>query len=240
MARLDVIHRDLTEAHSVPGQVTLFEGARLYQLAAQAKQGIVEVGSYMGRSTAFLGLGSRIGGGVPVHAVDHFDGSAEHHRSRSSGDHLDIKANFDANMARMGLNDLVVPVVANSTSRAALAACPDEVDLLFIDGSHDRKSVERDLDLWLPKLVQGGTLAMHDTFGSWTSGPRQAAKDNVLLSGRFRNPILTDSLLDVVQDGPRNSEDEVGILLMATKLKFLGPIAQIKPWIKQRLHELGI
>ena len=36
------------------------------------------------------------------------------------------------------------------------------IDFLFIDGAHDRASVEADMDGWLPKVKPGGIVAFHD------------------------------------------------------------------------------
>ena len=53
-------------------------------------------------------------------------------------------------------------------SRDAATDLPDEgIDLLHVDGNHDRRQVEEDLSLYLPKLRRGGIVVMDDL--SWPS-----------------------------------------------------------------------
>ena len=54
------------------------------------------------------------------------------------------------------------------TSEAAAGRIPDNsVDLVHIDGNHDRAAVELDVKLYLPKLRAGGFMALDDA--SWSS-----------------------------------------------------------------------
>jgi hypothetical protein len=64
----------------VAGFLHPVEGYALFQLAkAGPSTGkIVEIGSFMGRSTCWLAAGSKAAGRRPVVAVDHFRGSPEH------------------------------------------------------------------------------------------------------------------------------------------------------------------
>lgn len=234
------IHDALTMADTIPGQVTFAEGARLFELARRAKKGAVEVGSYFGKSTGFLAKGSQYGNGVPIFAVDHFGGSQEH-RARNGGQWLDTFPQFRANMELLGVSDLVVPVVAHSTSYEAEEKIDGHpIDLIFLDGAHDLRSVRADLKFWLSRLEEGGTLAMHDTFGSWTLGPGRAAIADVLLSSKFSEPVLTDSLLDVGRYSSYGRGTEIGMLQMAVKLGVLGPFASIKPRLRKLLGDLGV
>lgn len=234
------IHDALTMADTIPGQVTFAEGARLFELARRAKKGAVEVGSYLGRSTGFFAKGSQYGNGVPVYAVDHFGGSREH-RARNGGQWLDTFPQFRANMELLGVSDLVVPVVAHSTSYEAEKKMDGRhFDLLFLDGAHDFRSVREDLRFWLKRMDEGGTLAMHDTFGSWTLGPGRAAVADVLLGDGFSEPVLTDSLLDVRGYSSHGRGTEVAMLQMAAKLAILGPLASIKPRLRKLLGDLGV
>ena len=56
----------------VPGWLTDEEGEALYELAraCTGKGVIVEIGSWKGKSTVCLGLGSQAGAAVPVYAID--------------------------------------------------------------------------------------------------------------------------------------------------------------------------
>lgn len=39
---------------------------------------------------------------------------------------------------------------------------PYDVDLLFVDGSHEESSVRKDIAMWLPKVVEAGMILFHD------------------------------------------------------------------------------
>jgi hypothetical protein len=58
--------------------------------------------------------------------------------------------------------------LVRSTSRGAADRFPDAgIDLLHVDGNHDRAAVELDLALYLPKVRPGGFVALDDV--SWSS-----------------------------------------------------------------------
>ena len=56
----------------IPGWLSLQEAALLYDLAVDSPGPIVEIGSYQGRSTAALSLGSKAGQQQTVYAIDSF------------------------------------------------------------------------------------------------------------------------------------------------------------------------
>jgi predicted O-methyltransferase YrrM len=65
---------DVLEQHlrGVPGWLSDEEATALYELAkgCTGRGVIVEIGSFKGRSTICLGLGSQAGQGVPIYAID--------------------------------------------------------------------------------------------------------------------------------------------------------------------------
>src|SRR5438445_13813483 len=67
---------------SIEGWLGPLEGYVLYRLArdGEGKGEIVEIGSWMGRSTAWLAAGSRAPGRERVHAIDTFDGGRTEER----------------------------------------------------------------------------------------------------------------------------------------------------------------
>ncbi len=156
--------RDLDAALRIDGWLTRKEGAALYGLAAQATSPIVEIGSWQGRSTAALALGSMAGRGQPVYAVDPFLGPQLGARPTSLGNFTTgedcspaiLRANLDA----AGVNGLVR--VVPKVSQDALADVPEEIGLLFIDGAHDYEAVCRDIDNYLHRVKVGGFVVFHD------------------------------------------------------------------------------
>jgi len=155
----------------IPGWLTDEEGEALYELAraCTGKGVIVEIGSWEGKSTVCLGLGTKAGAAVPVYAVDP-------HANYRFGD-------FKTNVERAGIADLVRPVA--SLSQSAAEEFHEPIELLFVDGSHEYELVLEDFEKWVPKVVDGGWVAFHDT--TWTAGPRKVVGSAVYRSRRFKN-----------------------------------------------------
>lgn len=155
----------------LPGWLTAEEGETLYRLAraCTGRGVIVEIGSWRGKSTTCLGLGSKAGNRVPVFAVDP-------HSEHTFGD-------FSRNMEEAGLTDLVTPVPGRSQELAEGFDQP--IELLFIDGAHQYELVNEDFDRWVPKVVEGGVVAMHDT--TWFPGPKRVADERIFKSDRFKD-----------------------------------------------------
>jgi MMP 1-O-methyltransferase len=155
----------------VPGWLTDEEGEALYELAraCTGKGVIVEIGSWKGKSTVCLGLGSQAGAAVPVYAVD---------------PHADYRfGDFKTNIERAGISELVRPVP--SLSQAAADGFDEPIELLFVDGSHEYDLVLEDFERWVPKVVDGGWVAFHDT--TWTRGPRKVVGSAIYRSRRFKD-----------------------------------------------------
>lgn len=163
---------------SVKGFLDRKEGMRLYELAAEvsAKAPCLEIGSYCGKSTLYLGAGCRVNNSV-LFAVDHHRGSEEQQPGEEYFDPetYDIAAGcmdtfpcFRRTLALGGLEDTVVPVVSRSSVAARMWATP--LGLVFIDGGHSLEAAFTDYCNWAGHLIPGGYLAVHDVFLSPKDG----------------------------------------------------------------------
>jgi predicted O-methyltransferase YrrM len=153
----------------VPGWLSDEEGEALYEYA-RACTGtgvIVEIGSWKGKSTICLGLGSRAGKGVKIFAVDP-------HADYRHGD-------FKDNIERAGIADLVTPV--KGLSQEVVSDFDEPIELLFVDGSHEEDDVREDFEQWVPKVVEGGVVAFHDT--TWHAGVRRVVAEKIYGSREF-------------------------------------------------------
>jgi len=126
---------------------------------------IVEIGSLCGRSTAFVSAGSKAVRREEVVAVDHFKGSPEHQAGQQCASGTLARdgttyQSFRENLLRVKLLDHVRPIQTNSLEAAARWSGP--IRLLFIDGEHSYESVRGDFDAWVPFVVPGGLVALHD------------------------------------------------------------------------------
>jgi|SRR5438105_4547556 len=164
---------------AIQGWLKDLEGYVLYRLArdGDGSGAIVEIGSWMGRSTAWLAAGSLAAGRERVHAVDTFDGGP----SLKAEDYPVLKEQgttyhvFEENLERAGLLDHVEPVV--SDSRAAAAQWDGgAVRLLFIDGDHSYEAVKADLEAWLPHIAPGGYVAFDDVHEHYPGVQRLTAE----------------------------------------------------------------
>lgn len=160
------------DPESVKGFLHPDEGARLFELAleAAARGPCLEVGSYCGKSTLYLGSACRERGEL-LYAVDHHRGSEEHQPGEEYHDpdlldpasgRLDSFRAFRDTVQRAGLEDTVVPIVASSAQAARHWNTP--LALVFIDGGHSREAALTDYRSWVSHLRPGSLLAIHDLF----------------------------------------------------------------------------
>ena len=159
---------------SIDGWLFYEEVELLYSLAkACPKEScIVEIGSYHGKSTCCLALGSLKGNNVPIYAVDPHSGSPEI-LSLLNLDSIDTREVFQSNLKRVGLALMVVPIFQQSA--AAAKSFSEQIGLLFIDGRHEYEYVCEDAELWIPKVIENGVIAFHDcTEGS---GPQKVVAE---------------------------------------------------------------
>lgn len=155
---------------------------------------MLEVGSYCGRSTVWLGAAARQCGTL-LFAVDHHRGSEENQQGWEHHDptvvdprigRMDTLPLFRATVHDAGLEDTVVAVVGHSAPVARMWRTP--LSLLFIDGGHGVEPARLDYECWTPHVAVGGTLAIHDVFPDPSDGgrpPYECIYLPALASGRF-------------------------------------------------------
>lgn len=184
------------------------EGDALYEAALLAGRNVpslnmVEVGSYCGRSTVWVGAAAR-SSGVTLYAVDHHGGSEENQPGWEWFDDSVVDATtgrintlpfFTDTMTRAGLTDVVRTVVGDS---AALGhAWREKLSFLFIDGGHGREIARADFSAWHDHVALNGIFAIHDVFTDPADGG-QAPYEEIYLpaisSGKFRDVSATGSL----------------------------------------------
>lgn len=168
----------LLPVQRIKGMISQFEAGALYDFARAASTGcIVEVGSYRGRSTAALALGTRAGAGLPVFAVDpHEAFTGVKGGEFGAAD----RAAFFRNMLRTGTYEEVRLV--NLSSEVITPGWTLPVSLLWIDGDHSYDGVRRDFECWSPHLTPDATVMFDDVN---VEGPRRLT-DELVASGGWQ------------------------------------------------------
>jgi len=172
-------------ARGVEGWLSFQEGAFLYAAARRAKNPIVEIGSYKGKSTIYLA------GGIKenlVYSIDPHIGSPEKEYEFGK---IDTYSEFLSNIKIAGLEGKVVPV--RETSREASRKFSEPISLLFIDGSHTWENAAKDLTSWVDKVQDKGMVAVHDA--SSLVGPWKAVKKYMFFSRNFHSINIIGSIV---------------------------------------------
>ena len=163
---------------SIKGFLELNEGIALYEEVKRVSENnfCVEIGSYCGKSTCFIGQACKENKSKLI-TIDHHKGSEEQQLGELYFDaevydeelgRVNTLPLLEKNLAKFDLEDVVKPLVMDSISASKIVE--NNADLIFIDGSHTFESAESDYELWKNKIKKGGTLAIHDVYDSEDEG----------------------------------------------------------------------
>ena len=164
----------------VKGFMDPMEGECLYRTALIASKNapIVEIGSYCGKSTIYLGMACKENNSI-VFAIDHHTGSEEnqvgweYHDSELFDDEtgrINSFPSFRRNIRDANLEASVIPIVSSSVLVSEFWTI--DLSMVFIDGGHSMEAAKADLDNWSDKVIHGGFLAIHDVFPNPDDGGR--------------------------------------------------------------------
>jgi predicted O-methyltransferase YrrM len=172
------------------------EGQCLYDIAREASKGspCLEIGSYCGKSTVYIGTACRENSGI-LFSIDHHRGSEEQQPGEAYFDPelFDRKTGrvntfefFRQTIEMAGLDETVVAMVCRSDVAARMWNNP--LGLVFIDGGHSYSAVEKDYQAWMPHLEPGGYLLFHDIFDDPAKGGQAPYQVYclALASGQFK------------------------------------------------------
>jgi len=119
---------------------------------------IVEIGSFLGRSTHYLAtaLVNANKENVKIYCVDTFEGSTEHSALNLPKDFSHI---FKENLQYFIGRNMVIPCQGRSDSKEILDMFKDgSIDYIMVDGAHEYEPVMDDIENWWPKLKPTGTM----------------------------------------------------------------------------------
>jgi predicted O-methyltransferase YrrM len=181
------------------------EGVALHDAAVDAAVvpgPFLEVGSYCGKSSVYLGAAAKAAGRV-LFAVDHHRGSEENQAGWEWHEpdlvdplvgKMDTLPTFRRTVHDAGVEDVVIAVVGQSPLVAANWTTP--LAFLFVDGGHGVEPARADFAGWTPHVAPGGTLAIHDVFPDPADGGRPPYEEIYLpaLAAGFEEIGATGSL----------------------------------------------
>ena len=189
---------------NIKGFLDPVEGRCLYDIAlAAGRMGpCLEIGSYCGKSTVYLGAACKKNNSI-LFSIDHHRGSEEQQPGEEYFDpalfdplsgQIDTFREFRKNLAAAGLEDAVVPIVCRSETAARCWATP--LSLVFIDGGHALDTVLSDYNVWSRHIMAGGYLMIHDIFPDPAQGGQAPFQiyNLALASGLFREENMFKTL----------------------------------------------
>lgn len=154
--------------------------------SCQGKGVIVEIGSFKGKSTVCLALGSKNGKNLKIYAIDPHISDFEHRLYNQKKSTFKI---FQSNIKEAGIANIVNPIV--KSSKEAVKDWSRSIEFLWIDGDHSYQGAKADFDLYSPFMAEGGIIAFHDS----TQGDVLRVVQEVFRKEGFRNFGLVDSIL---------------------------------------------
>lgn len=201
---LDSMPFDLKQLDTVKGFLDTREGMRLYDIALEAsKMGpCLEIGSYCGKSTVYIGAACKKNNGI-LFAIDHHRGSEEQQPGEAYFDpdlfdsetgRVDTFRTFRKTIELADLEHIVVPIVCRSDVAARLWATP--LSLVYIDGGHTYEAAYTDYNAWVGHIMFGGYLLIHDIFKDPEKGGQAPYHiyQRAVASGLFKELPMIDTL----------------------------------------------
>ncbi len=189
---------------SIQGWASHKELAALYDAAknCSGKGAIVEIGSWKGRSTVCLGLGSLAGKKITVYAIDPHTGSPDH-ITKYPKEKIWTLEEFKNNVRDAGVENIIETII--NTSEGVVKKWKEPIELLYLDVNyHDYELSKQDFLWWSEKVVNGGAIAIHNTYPAFKPmllenqalhgwpAPRKVLNDFVFGSKNFKNIRIID------------------------------------------------
>jgi hypothetical protein len=127
----------------------------------------VEVGSWKGRSSSFMGVEIHNSGkNIKFDCIDTWEGSQENLDPNNVW--FQPELTVDKNWLYRVFLENIKPVnhIINPIRTTSLNASQyykdRSIDFVFIDAAHDYENVKADLEAWYPKVKKGGFIGGHD------------------------------------------------------------------------------
>lgn len=158
--------------HKIKGFLDEEEGLALYRYALIVRPlgACLEIGSYCGKSSVYLGKACQETGNT-LFSVDHHRGSEEHQLGEEyhdadlydpASEQINSLPLFQRTISLANLDCSVVPIVCSS--QVLVKNWDMKLGLVFIDGGHSVEQAMHDCLQWGKHVRSRGYLAIHDIF----------------------------------------------------------------------------
>lgn len=192
----------IIEHLDIHGWLTINEAVELYDLSLSLPKElpiVVEIGSWLGKSSVILAKGIASKKYSKLYCIDPFNADKDliiklKYNEYSSQYDKSLKNIFINNMTKCGVYDMIN--ILQGYSHDFFKDFPYKIDMLFIDGDHEYKSVYQDMLDWTPLLKPKGILCLHDVseYGEFR-GPWLVAKEKIINNPGWSDIKIVDSLL---------------------------------------------
>ena len=160
--------RYLAQARLIEGWTTPAELVELAKVSQALPNDpvIVEIGSFLGRSTVLFAGVRKLRGNGKVHAIDPFDGSGDiysipiYHQIANKLK-MSLFERFYYNIHNGELLDWIE--VHQGTAETVVPSWTQPIDLLFLDGDQSPEGVRSAYEQWSPFLKLGGVIVVHNS-----------------------------------------------------------------------------
>jgi Methyltransferase domain len=156
---------------------------------------LCEIGSWIGNGSTKTIIEEILNANGVLFCIDHWRGSLNVDRHLMLANEYDIFNTFKQNVSSYGGFNIVKPLAMSSKDAAGIIK--DQCfDLIFIDGDHSYDVTSMDIELWLPKVVEGGILCGHDCEGRLSSFNK-----DFLWANRNNDTVSTNNISPKIHPG---------------------------------------
>jgi predicted O-methyltransferase YrrM len=180
-----------SQASQIPGWFEEINAAAFWAVIAEKRpETVVEIGSYLGRSSALIGLSlQKFCHNPRLVSIDPHTGDRQQ-KEILGVDELPTAQLFALHMAGMGLKEMVDMRI--STSRDVALTWNDPIDLIFVDGWHSYDAVLEDGCSWSPYLSSDG-LVCFDDYGTYPEVKEAVIKTCKDMQLQFYGTVTTQA-----------------------------------------------
>lgn len=170
--------QELAEAHSsemMDASELLYLAGTLTAYHWPADAIVVEIGTYIGKTAVFMAKVLRLlQKQVPVLSIDPFERAQP-----DPGNPQGVYSAYLKTIRDAQCEDVCFPLVAFSQKAAPVV--PERIGVLVVDGSHHYPAVQKDLELYGPKVLPNGLIFIDDYISAYPGVVR--AVDEYLAGG---------------------------------------------------------